>query len=426
MGQTIRRAEASGTPGGRTGAEGGGPRIAVLGAGPVGLDAALAAARRGWPVTVYEAGGEPAANVRRWGHVRLFSPWSMNLSDRMATALSDAGREVPEGDACPTGHELADRVLEPVARSPALEGALRPGARVARVGRRGLLKHEAIGSEDRARRPFRLLLEEDGRERVEEADVVLDCTGTYGHPNALGDGGIPAPGERAAEERILRHVPDVRGEPGRWEGRDVLLVGAGHSAQTAARDLAAQAGPGSGLRVTWALRSEEPGWKRVEDDPLPERARLTRRAEELASDPPPGLRVRRGVVVDRLARRDGRLRVALRRADGGAAAGELEVDRVVSLTGYVGDHTLYRQLQVHECYATCGPMGLAAELLASDSADCLDQESHGVEALENPEPGFFLLGEKSYGRNSTFLMTVGWEQVDEVFGALDERVAAAG
>ena len=99
----------------------------------------------------------------------------------------------------------------------------------------------------------------------------------------------------------------------------------------------------------------------------------------------------------------------------------MEVDRILSLTGYVGDHLLYRQLQVHECYATSGPMGLAAELLASDAVDCLDQESHGVEALESPEPNFFLLGEKSYGRNSTFLMTVGFDQVDEVFGALDER-----
>lgn len=399
------------------------PRVAVLGAGPVGLDAALAAARRGWPVDVYEAGDAPAAHVRRWGHVRLFSPWSMNVSPRMAEALEELGREVPEGDACPSGDELVERVLAPVAGHPSIAGSLRLETRVLRVGRRGLLKHEEIGTDARARRPFRLLLEDaDGRERTAEADVVLDCTGTYGHPNALGDGGIPAPGERELEDRILRHVPDVPGAPDRWRGREVLLVGAGHSAQTVARDLAELAGGGEdGVRVRWALRSEEPGWKRVEDDPLEERERLTARAEALAADPPPGFRVHRGVVVDRLERRDGRVRAELRRGDGSTES--VEVDRIVSLTGYVGDHLLYRQLQVHECYATSGPMNLAAELLASDSVDCLDQESHGVEALESPEPNFFLLGEKSYGRNSTFLMTVGWDQVDEVYGALDERAA---
>ncbi len=122
-------------------------------------------------------------------------------------------------------------------------------------------------------------------------------------------------------------------------------------------------------------------------------------------------------MVDSLARHDGRTRVNLRRADGGEQA--VDVDRLLSLTGYVGDHGIYRQLQVHECYATSGPMKLAAALLGSASDDCLDQASHGADTLVNPEPGFFMLGSKSYGRNNTFLMRVGWEQVEEVFGLLE-------
>src|SRR3954454_23298406 len=39
------------------------PRIAILGAGPIGLEAALAAAERGWEPTVYEAGDAVAAHV---------------------------------------------------------------------------------------------------------------------------------------------------------------------------------------------------------------------------------------------------------------------------------------------------------------------------------------------------------------------------
>ena len=94
------------------------------------------------------------------------------------------------------------------------------------------------------------------------------------------------------------------------------------------------------------------------------------------------------------------------------------VDRILSLTGSVGDARMYRQLQVHECWATEGPMRLASALLASSSADCLTQESHGADTLKNPEPDFYILGSKSYGRNTTFLMRVGWEQVDEVFSLL--------
>ena len=64
-------------------------------------------------------------------------------------------------------------------------------------------------------------------------------------------------------------------------------------------------------------------------------------------------------------------------------------------------------------------------MLASSSADCLAEASHGPDTLKNPEPNFFVIGEKSYGRNSTFLMRVGWEQVDEVFSLLDAAVPAA-
>ncbi|PZS14962.1 MAG: hypothetical protein DLM60_18245, partial [Pseudonocardiales bacterium] len=93
------------------------------------------------------------------------------------------------------------------------------------------------------------------------------------------------------------------------------------------------------------------------------------------------------------------------------------VDRIIGLTGFLGDTSLYRQLQVHECYATAAPMNLSAALLSAAGdgpADCLAQASHGVDVLRVPEPDFFVLGMKSYGRNNTFLLRVGYEQVDEV------------
>src|SRR3954468_21728205 len=73
------------------------PRLAILGAGPVGLEAALAAAERGWEFTVYEAGRSAGANVRDWGHVRLFTPWEMNVSPRARRALRGDGRPGDEG-----------------------------------------------------------------------------------------------------------------------------------------------------------------------------------------------------------------------------------------------------------------------------------------------------------------------------------------
>ncbi len=49
------------------------PHIAILGAGPIGLEAALAAAERRLSYTVYEAGEEVGGHVRRWGNVRTLT-----------------------------------------------------------------------------------------------------------------------------------------------------------------------------------------------------------------------------------------------------------------------------------------------------------------------------------------------------------------
>lgn len=411
------------------------PHVAILGAGPVGLEAALAAADAGLAFTVYEAAPRPGRHVRRWGHVRLFSPWRLNVSPRARARLEAEGWEAPPDGDHPTGGELADRFLDLLARLPEVAPRLELGTRVVSVGRQGLLKHEEISTAERARRPFRLLVEgPDGSEEVRTADAVLDCTGTYDQPNATGDGGVPAPGERAADGRIARRLPDLAGDDREaWSGRTVLLVGGGHSAQTAARDLARLAREEPDTRTLWALRGDDPSFGRIPDDPLPERDRLAAGAEELARGGAAGLEPRPGRVVERIDRRDaadgssgrraaggtdGPVYVTLRRSDG--ATETVEVDRILSLTGYVGDRSLHRQLQFHACYATEAPMKLAAALLEQDTEDCLDREAPDAETLRSPEPGFFVLGVKSYGRDSTFLLRNGWEQVERAVAMLRE------
>ena len=390
--------------------------VAILGAGPTGLDAALACVDAGWSFSLYEAAPEVAGNVRAWGHVPLFTPWDLDVSPRMARHLEGAGVEVPSGDAVPTGAELVERLLEPVGSLPDVAPRLRLGAKVVGIGRQGLLKHEEIATAERGSRPFRLLVEVDGGEEIATADVVLDCTGSYHHPNHLGDGGIPAPGERALGADIVRQLPDFDAEAEQWQGTRVLLAGAGASAQTAARALAALVEDHPGGEVVWAVRDEAPTWGEVADDPLPGRASLVAEARRLAAGGNPRVTVRTGVEVERLERRDRAIAVTLRDR---AGPEEVVVDRVLALTGYVGDAGLYRQLQIHECYATAAPIDLSAALLGAAAGDCLGQASHGPDVLRNPEPNFFILGMKSYGRVNQYLMRIGWEQVDDVVSLLD-------
>ncbi|HVS63224.1 MAG TPA: FAD-dependent oxidoreductase [Thermoanaerobaculia bacterium] len=391
--------------------------LAIVGAGPIGLEAALAAAEAGISYVLIEQGDRVAHNVRSWGQVRLFSAWDLDVSPRQRAALSSAGIEVPAGADCPTGTELVERVLEPVARLPGIAQRLRLGTRVAAIGRAGLLKQVEIGTAARAGGRFRLLLDGSEGESVLYARSIFDCTGSYAHPAWIGDGGIPAPGELAAGARIARRLGDLgagaRAEARDWSGQRILLVGAGHSAQTAAVALAALASQEPQTRVHWVLRRERPAIDPDPKDPLPERRRLHEAARSLIEDGGPGLQVHLGATVDRLHEEpDGSLRVAIRRAsDGVTGPQEIAVDRILALVGSHGDRGLYAELQVHECYATSGPMRLAAALLGSGSDDCMAQQSPGADLLETSEPSFFILGAKSYGRNSAFLLRLGWEQV---------------
>ena len=84
-----------------------------------------------------------------------------------------------------------------------------------------------------------------------------------------------------------------------------------------------------------------------------------------------------------------------------------EVDRVVGNVGYTPDTMIYRGLQVHDCCATFGPL--------NRGADHLHPPAPGTSPLCNPEPGFHILGAKSHGRDSNFLMREGFEQIREVF-----------
>ena len=94
-------------------------RIAIIGAGPVGLETALYAHRLGYAVSVFEK-GRVGENIRQWGHVRLFSPWEMNRSplaeDWLRAALP--GWSPPPPGALLTGRELVDIFLTPLRRLP--------------------------------------------------------------------------------------------------------------------------------------------------------------------------------------------------------------------------------------------------------------------------------------------------------------------
>ena len=382
-------------------------RLAILGGGPIGIEAATLASRCGLEVTVFER-GPIGAFVARWGHVRMFSPWKLNRSPWGAAALHERGAELADPEAFPTGREYLRDYLRPLVEAAGLAPRIRERTTVRGVSRRDAHKGRLIGRRAAAG-PFLIAASgPDGPDFV-EADIVFDATGVYGQPGALGPGGLPAAGEDAVSDRVERWIPDPndRDRPA-YAGRHVLLVGDGHSAATTLELLLHLRESHPGTRVTWALSPKLPPYEEIPDDPLPRRRELSRFGNRAASGEIDGVAPVRG-TIRRLEPENGNIAVTF---EDGAT---VQVERIVANVGYRPDMSLSRELQVHHCYASEGPMKLAASLLAQGAgADCLAQESAGIDTLRSPEPNFWVLGSKSYGRNSNFLLRVGFEQIRTV------------
>jgi hypothetical protein len=393
--------------------------VAVIGAGPVGLAAAAHLIERDLPVRVYEAGAEVAANLSDWGHVRLFSPWRYSVDAAARSLLERLGLRVPNDDTLPTGADLVTEYLAPLAATPEMAAVIETGSRVTAVSRQGMDK---VVSKNRGARPFVLSIATRNGRRLALARAVIDASGTWTQPNPLGAHGLPAEGEAELADRIAYGIPDVLGRDlAIYAGRKILVVGAGHSAADVLLDLVTLAETAPGTTALWATRSTD--LTRVFggglEDQLPARGELGASLKELVESGRVALTA--GIAIAAVREANG-LYVEGDTADGASRIGP--VDRIVVATGQRPNLDLTRELRLEldpwlECPRALGP------LIDPNLHSCGSVPPHGHRELAHPEPGFYTVGIKSYGRAPTFLLLTGYEQVRSVVAAIAGDMAAA-
>ncbi|WP_062466387.1 NAD(P)-binding domain-containing protein [Demequina maris] len=393
--------------------------VAIIGAGPIGLAAAAHLLRRGIDFVVLEAGDAVGASIRAWGHTRLFSPWRHLVDQAVQELLEARGWTLARPDRAPTGTELVDEYLAPLAAVPGIAERLRLGVAVTDVTRERMDRTRTRG---RAAAPFVVRTRDSGGT---VADVtyraVIDASGTYLTPNSVASNGLVLPGLEEVAERVLPALPDVLGRDREsFAGRHTTVIGAGHSAANTVLALASLARDVPGTRVTWAIRTASPD--RVTDsdaDGLPGRASL-------------GARARRAVADGRVTLLDGFETVGARLdVDAvelvGRRGGDLvahRTDLVVNATGFRPDLSLYREIRLDVDEVVEAPRRLAP-LIDPNEHSCGTVEPHGFRELAHPEQGLFIVGMKSYGRAPTFLLKTGYEQVRSVVAWIAGDVAAA-
>jgi hypothetical protein len=388
----------------------------VIGAGPVGLAAAAHLKARGLPVLVLEAGDAVGAAMSEWGHIRTFTPWKYVVDPTAADLLAASGWSHPDGEVPPTGAEIVADYLRPLADALGPE-VVRTGARVTAVSRQGLDKTRSVGREDR---PFVVRVE--GAEDL-PARAVVDASGTWGLSNPLGGSGLPARGEDEAAGFLVGPLPDVLGrDRARFAGRRTLVVGLGHSAANTLLNLAELARREPGTEVVWAIRAASPDrlFGGGDADQLAARGKLGTDLRSLVASG--RIELVRDFTIEALAVEGETVAVT-----GTTAAGRRTLDgfhAVAAATGFRPDLSILSELRLDLDPGLEAPSKLAP-LIDPQFHSCGTVPPHGHLDLEQPEPGFYIVGMKSYGRAPTFLITTGNEQVRSIAAAIAGDLEAA-
>lgn len=365
---------------------------------------------------VLEAGAGPASAVADWGHVRLFSPWP-ELTDAAARRILESTGWTAPTSGYPTGAQWIEGYLAPLAEQ--LGGRVVYGSRVVGVGRKG---RDLSVDAGRGEQPFVLHVQNaDGSEERIEASAVIDASGTWRRLSPAGADGLPALGETQAREAgLLDYRIPSTADASELAGKHVVVVGSGHSAATAVNALARIARREPGTRVSWVLRRGAVGntFGGGAADELPERGLLGQRAKEAvesgAADLVTGFRTESVRTEDS--------RAVLVSEDGRQLA---PADQVFVLTGFRPDLSFLSEIRLDLDARLQAPARIAAEV-DPNIHSCGSVRATGAADLAHPEPGFYIVGAKSYGRAPTFLALTGFEQVRSVVAELaGDRDAAA-
>ncbi|WP_373873280.1 hypothetical protein [Actinoplanes derwentensis] len=217
----------------------------------------------------------------------------------------------------------------------------------------------------------------------------------------------------AAAAHLIDHaLPDVLGaDRDAHAGKHTIVVGAGHSAANTLLGLARLVETEPGTRITGAVRSgsAQRAFGGADADELPARGALGSGLHTLVDTG--RLTLVTGFAVH--AVHSDAEAVTVVAADGRT----LTADRVVSATGFRPDHSISGELRL-DLDPILGCTRTLAELIDPNEHSCGTVAPHGYRELGQPEPNYYAVGMKSYGRAPTFLTATGYEQVRSIVAAL--------
>lgn len=419
--------------------------IAVLGAGPVGLEAALYARYLGYDVLLVER-GSVAAEIERWSRWPLLQPWGACVSKLGLAALhaQDPAWRPLRADAGITAREWCDSYLLPLAQSDLLSDSLREQTEVVSIERCLTSTQpsdempedgeESDGDEETGENepalPEFLLQVRDARTRADlaplSAHAVIDATGCGDSWTCLSGSETPLAGETDAGALIATGLRDIRfAERSAFAGRTTIVVGAGLTALANVAALVELAASEPQTRVVWLTppagdpRSEPllatENWRRGSIGPeVPGiAARLTARCSQLQYIPNS---CPRAIELES----DNGLRLLLAGSEHATVRGQ----RIINNVALRLSKSRFFTLAPETCPVSGSPLArIAAQGPQADRHLSQTYPQIIVELLTS-ERHLYVVGRKSFGsRGDGFLLRGGLGQVQALFAHLGGRPA---
>ncbi|WP_422123234.1 NAD(P)-binding domain-containing protein [Planococcus sp. X10-3] len=390
--------------------------VAIIGGGPVGMAAAAQLAAAGKDFLLFEAASEIGANFLDYGHVRLFSTWRYNMDAAAKELFQTHGIPLPDEDHLPLGREIVTDYLKPLGKLPELAPYLHLNSKVVHLSRKGLDK---MKDHNREERPFLLVVEHDGSYTEFEAEAVIDATGTWRNPNPLVSGGIPQ-----KDVSIHSRLPDILNKDRvAFSGKNIAVVGSGHSAFNSLLDLLALQKNAPETTITWIVRGElTPAlFGGGASDQLAARGELGARIKEIIGQG--GVKIIPECFIRKIDRNeDGQILLTAIQKDAEKTIGPF--DEVIANTGSRPDFSFLGEIR-YAFDSSLESVSALAPLIDPNVHSCGTVRPHGEKELRQPEKNFYIVGAKSYGRAPTFLLATGYEQVRSVVAYLTGDLEAA-
>lgn len=392
--------------------------VAIIGAGPIGLAAAAHLIKRGETPIIFDAADQIAASVRTWGHVRMFSPWQYNIDDTARELLESNGWQTPPKTDLPTGDELVDEYLLPLAQTPEIAPHIHLNSRVIAISRR---RSDKMKDVQREQQPFIIQVEQPDQEksvRYFSARAIIDASGTWDTPNPIGSDGLTVPGEDRYADRIFYGIPNLlEKDKARYANQRVAVIGGGHSAINAILELQDLLADHPATQIHWILRKGKVNnaYGGLGDDALPGRGLLGIRIKQLVDAGK--IQVHTPFYVQEIDAEPNADGIRIHGEDATGASEPIIVDQIIAATGARPNLSFLSELRVAldpvvESTPTLAP------LIDPNLHSCGTVRPHGEAELRHPEKDFYIVGMKSYGRAPTFLLATGHEQVRSVVAGL--------